>query len=481
MLILAAQYLCSAEGDGPSGPVAIVVSQGRIEAVDRPDAIAAAFPSVETLDLHDCAVLPGLINAHQHGRGVSQILLGYQDDALEPWIASRRRHGAPDIYAVTRLAAEAMLANGVTSTVHANYAYGTGDYAIELNDAVRAYRDSGISATICVGYQDRGFRTYPPAEGPEMGVSPYVGNADSTIALLEWFRDRYRDATGLIFALGPAGPQWVSDEGWRRLSRYAAKQDVGIHFHLLESPAQAQACRMLYGPSTLAHLRRLGVFEARTSCAHGVYMTAEDREVAREEELVIVTNPGANLRLFNGAPPLADLFEAGCTLALGTDNSAVSDDEDYLRELRLGGLLTRRPGVEGRAAGARDLLRIATSHGARAAFQPFDRDPIRLGAPANLIAIDLKRIKGGSLSVAGPILDTILARANGSDVRLTMVNGRIRFQDAPEDRTRLRHWQAAASRSAERRTYAMPAEDVEELRIALRRHYQERIAGKRQA
>src|SRR5690606_37855726 len=142
-----------------------------------------------------CLLMPGLVNAHQHGRGLSQIQLGYPDDFLEPWIAGRRARGVLNGHAVTRLAAARMVANGVTATIHANYSYGTGDYERELRDQIAAYEAVGLRATMCVGAMDRGSTVYPPHEACFMAGLPddlrdwiarpsapaYAGDAAGTI------------------------------------------------------------------------------------------------------------------------------------------------------------------------------------------------------------------------------------------------------------------------------------------------------------
>src|ERR1700726_768546 len=117
--------------------IAIAVEDSRIAAIDTPEQLRLRWPAGIVLDLPGCVVMPGLVNAHQHGRGLSQIQLGYHDTFLESWIASRRARGALDAYAVTRLAAARMVANGVTTAVHANYSYGTGDYEQEFRDQCR--------------------------------------------------------------------------------------------------------------------------------------------------------------------------------------------------------------------------------------------------------------------------------------------------------------------------------------------------------
>ena len=475
MMILAADQILPAAGAAWIEDGALLVGDGRIRDGGSRTEIVARWPQAPVTELGHAAILPGFVNAHQHGRGISQMLLGYADDALEPWIAGRRRHGPPDIYAVTRLAAEAMLANGVTATLHANYAYGSGDYEQELDATIRAYADSGLRATLCVGYQDRGYRVYPGSDGMQHddvpSIVPYAGSLNATFRLMDRLQTRWAGTTTLSFAFGPAGPQWVSDEAWRALAADAVERQCGLHFHLLESPAQARACRVLYPEGTLARLGSLGVLDARASCAHGVYLGEADLRVARDYGLVIVANPGSNLRLFNGMPPLASILAAGCTLAVGTDNCALSDDEDYLRELRLATVAARRPGIEGEGPSADQALAVATLNGGQAAFLPQNSGVLEDGAPADLVAIGLDRIVGEGATPPIELLDLVMGRGHGCDVVLTMTAGEIRYRAGEADRQRLEHWRSLAARSVSTRSEAEAAESVAASRTRIRAHY----------
>jgi 5-methylthioadenosine/S-adenosylhomocysteine deaminase len=141
---------------------------------------------------------------------------------------------------------------------------------------------------------------------------PYMADWAASVALMDRLQAEFGEDPGTIrFAWGPAGPQWVSDDLWARVAADAAARGVGVHFHLLESPAQAAAARRLYPEGTLARLRALGLFAARTSCAHGVHMTPADMGIAAAEGLAVVLNPGSNMRLFNGPPPVAALARGG--------------------------------------------------------------------------------------------------------------------------------------------------------------------------
>ena len=75
-------------GDAPlEMPGRVLIRDGVIAATGS----AAEQPADETLDLGETVLLPGFVNAHQHGRGLSQALLGYQDDRLEAWGNRRRK------------------------------------------------------------------------------------------------------------------------------------------------------------------------------------------------------------------------------------------------------------------------------------------------------------------------------------------------------------------------------------------------------
>ena len=96
-MILQPEYLLpTADPDSLQNGMAVAIAGGRIAAIDRPGVLRQRWPEARTEDLDGCIVMPGLVNAHQHGRGISQIQLGYVDDFLELWINSRRARGSLD-------------------------------------------------------------------------------------------------------------------------------------------------------------------------------------------------------------------------------------------------------------------------------------------------------------------------------------------------------------------------------------------------
>ena len=237
-----------------------------------------------------------------------------------------------------------------------------------------------------------------PEDGPALGgwdetlpgVSPYAGGADATIALMGRLLTDFAGHPRIRFCYGPAGPQWVSDELWTRLARDADRRDLGLHLHALESPAQAAVAAELYPDGVFEHLENLGVMNARTTIAHGVWVTDREIDVIARTGATVVHNPGCNLRLRNGIAPLARYLAQGVRVAIGTDNAALADDEDILKELRLAALLAQTPSWHGDSPPSlADLLAMSTVNGAVAAQIAPDVGTVEAGKRADLIAISL--------------------------------------------------------------------------------------------
>jgi 5-methylthioadenosine/S-adenosylhomocysteine deaminase len=492
VVILRAEYvLAGPREDCLLHDAAVAVAGSRIVAIGEPQALTVRWPSSRVISLPDCLLMPGLVNAHQHGRGLSQIQLGYRDDFLESWIASRRGRGILDGFAITRLAAARMLANGITTTIHANYSYGSGDYENEVREQLRAYDSTGLRVTMCVGAMDRGSVVYPPHEACFMAglgddlrnwlsnpASPaYAGDGAATLALMARLVADFGSHPRIRLCYGPAGPQWVSDDLWRMIARDAEAKGLGMHMHALESPAQRAAARELFPEGVFRHLESLGAMTPRTVIAHGVWVEQADMEILARHGCTVVRNPGCNIRMRNGIAPLARYLANGVRVAIGTDNCAMGDEEDLLDELRLAGQLAREPDWNGpRPPSVNDLLAMATVNGAVAAQFGDEIGVIEPGRRADLVAFSLTRTREPYLDPDMPLLEAFLARARGGDARLTMVDGRILYQDgrfADASLADAEEMAAAAARNARRANDPVGRERAHRLHPHLCDHYRE--------
>lgn len=424
----------------------VVVENGVIQEIQDSGVLRQRDAYADVIELPGQLLMAGFVNAHQHGRGLTQFQLGFPDDVLETWFASHRRSGIFDPYGMTLLASLEMIACGVTGTIHANTAYGSGNYAAEIERTFEGYEASGIRATVGVGLMDRAGVVYPaemepafidalpPALRQRMRErSPQLHFADAAEAktAVGELRARFEGSgSRLRVAYAPAGPQWVSDELMAGALRQAAEIGAVVHIHALESWAQMTVVRHACPDGLLAHLANLGPVDERLSFGHAVWLGPDDADMAARCGMTFVRNAGSNLRLKAGIAPLAEYARRGVRVAIGTDNLALSDDEDILKELRLAGRLARSPHWDGPPAPTgRDMLLKLTRHGAVAGGFGESAGLLIEGAPADLVALDLKRPRGAYLDPEVSLPDLVYHRADARDVRLTMVAGEVLYRD----------------------------------------------------
>ena len=461
-----------------AGPDSEPQAQGRVLVRDGRIAGLAEAVADEVIDLGDAVLMPGLVCAHQHGRGLSQLLLGYPDDRLEAWSNRRRKRGRPQSYPLVLLAAARMLRMGITGCIHANWSYGR-PQAEELPEVMRAYRDSGIRAAVCVGMADRGALVLPEEDASafmaglpeelhglarEVSRHPFIDNAAEAAALLDTLAAGAGERLSLLF--GPAAPHWASDALLAETAAAAADRGIGLHYHLLESPAQAAACARLYAEGTVRRLASLGALGPLHSAAHGVFLSADDMALLAGSGTTLVLNPGSNMRLGNGAPDVAALARAGVPLALGGDDCELADDRDPWGELRLVSALSRardRASPPGLSPAA--LLRLATTAGRRLLGQP-GKGVLAVGQPADVIALRPGRLGDADL----PLAALLTGRARGENTVLTMVGGEVLWR-AGRHRLDMAALEQAALDAAQAARAARGPAAVEALGQALLRFY----------
>lgn len=475
--LLCPALLLRAHDHEPEAGQAVLVRGSTIAAIGPAPALLDQHPAAERVDLPDGLLMPGFVNAHQHGRGVSQIQLGYPDQRLELWMAQRRARGVPDIKAIGLLAAAEMLRHGVTCAVHADLAYGSGAYEAELRAAAAAYDEAGLRASIAIGVCDQGAIVFPQHLEPaflagctpslrrwlnQEGPPPYAPDWPATRALAERLMADFGDHPRLRWCYGPSGPQWVTDATFIQVAADSRRLGIGLHIHAMETVAQYEACRRLYSDGMVRHLDRLGAVHEGTTFAHGVFLTDDDLDVIAAKRAMVATNPGSNLRLCDGTARVHDLLARGIRVGVGSDNSTLADDEDLFSEARVASrLVGRRNWTTAPRASGTQVLRMLTEHGAAIAGFEGRIGRLEAGWEADLTCMALARTRGCYLDADMPLLEALVARARGSDVMLTMVGGRVLYRDGVFPHLDLAEVQADAGAAALAARGPRSPEDVE--------------------
>lgn len=160
--------------------------------------------------------------------------------------------------------------------------------------------------------------------------------------------------------------------------------------------------------------------------AHGVWLEESDMELLAKRGASIAHCPVSNLKLGSGMADIAAMREAGVNVCLGTDGVCSNNSLDLFEEIKLSALLSKGEALDPTATPAYEALKMATVNGAKAQGREGETGMIAMGYDADIIMIDTHAPH------MKPMYDPISAvvySAHGSDVKMTMVEGRILYMN----------------------------------------------------
>jgi cytosine/adenosine deaminase-related metal-dependent hydrolase len=413
----------------PARAQRITIDDGRLTSV------GAATGTVDPL-----LALPALVNAHDHGRAIRTSSIGAGGKPLESWLHYLALFPAIDPYLAAVVALSRSALGGVgTVMMHYTRAQGFTDLPTEVAEVARAARDVGVRVGFAVSMKDRNPLVYGPSE-PLLAALPAEARAEiaarfvrqppspaESVALADAVAERAA-GPGFDVQYGPNGPQWCSDKLLEAVAEASARTGRRVHMHLLETRYQRAFLDQAYPDGIVKHLDSIGLLSPRLTLAHCVWARFGDLALLAERGVTISVNTSSNLHLRSGIAPLADMLAAGCRVALGIDGTALDEDDDALRELRLAHLLHVGTGFRV-AAGRERILRAAFANGRLAVTNIDDGGKVAPGAPADLLLLDWAAIDDDRLCEDVDPLTLMLARATSKHIRELIVGGRTVVKD----------------------------------------------------
>ena len=196
-----------------------------------------------------------------------------------------------------------------------------------------------------------------------------------------------------------------------------------------------------------------GVFDVRAIAAHGVWTTERDWEILAEKGVTVVHNPVSNLKLGSGVAPVPAMLEAGVNVALGTDGAVECGNLDMFELMRFFCCQEREKAGTATAMPASAALMMATFCGARAQGRSGECGMLQEGMDADIVLLDFS---APHLMPCHNVLNALLWSAKGGDVAMTMVRGKILYQNGQFPTLDLAH------AVEELTTYAIPKLFAEE-------------------
>lgn len=463
---------------------AVAVSGQTIADVGAFEELSARYPAAQVIGGVQFLLIPGLINGHGHGRGLSSFQRGALDNTLESWIWDTRKFKSLPIYDDVSYCAAKLLKSGVTTTMHNHILTGASPPVQEFEDAIRAYKDAGTRVLFCPGVRNDNPFVYGDNKKFFASLPQHVQTALASPPPLS--AETYFDTVRTLHAkhhgsmchvgLGPVAPQWCTTDLLHEIRRTAQELGAPIHIHSLESVLQKMYGLIALGRTHIRFMHDIGFLGPEVVLAHSVWATEDDIRLIAETGAGVTHQPSSNLRLRAGIAPVFQILQAGVRVGLGLDGQGINDNDDFIQEMKLCCLLHRIPSLELNSPHltARQVFRMATeSNASLLGFGP-QIGRLERGRCADLVLLDWTKMSFPYTDPKHDPIDVLLYRGSRQQVDTVMVNGRVvveagKVLSVDEDAVTSRLAEAASRPPTEQETSY--TQTIDELRLHIVRHY----------
>ena len=373
----------------------------------------------DVIDATNCAVIPGLINAHTHlyqnflkGLNDGVPLVEWCDQVLFPaadvihndhWQAHDERLG----YAWSLVSALEMIKAGTTGCINMDMTM-----------------DSVLQAWLDVGFRGVGAVTLSDQWIPEGLIRPWEISRPEWLGYVQRWQHMPPGSPRLQMILAPSTPFLASSDllQWTREQR--DRLGVGVQIHVAETRYEVERIAEETGTTPLRYLDRHGLVDDRLTAVHCVHMDQADLDLVQERGVIPIHNPKSNMKLGSGISPVTEMLRRGIPVALANDGSASNDLLDMFEEMRFAALLQKVAAEDPSVISAADVFRMATENGAKACR--IDAGTIDPGRLADLAIVNLRK---PHLVPVHDIVNSLVYCAKGEDVETTIINGCIVMRD----------------------------------------------------
>ena len=376
----------------------LVVDNNLIAYIGKESSSYGPFDKV--IDCNNNLLMPGFKNAHAHSAMV--FLRGKADDVtLQDWLFKivfpREEHLQPsDIYYLNKVAYLEYLSSGITACF---------DHYFYPLEGAKAAEEMGMRTLLLATYDEK----YMRGEGLKTNYHRFNDNKDGLVKYAIGFHAEYTTNEELL-------------EGSKEVIN-----DLKCPFftHIAETKKEVEECVKRHGKTPAKYLYDEGLFKYGGGGFHCIYLTDEEVEIFKENNLYIISCPGSNLKLASGIAPLTYYLNNGINIALGTDGPASNNSLDMFKEMYLAATLQKVTNNDAKSIPAFEILKMATVNAAKAMGLD-NADVLAVDKYADIIMIDLHK---PNMQPINNIVTNLVYAGSKDNVILTMINGKILYQN----------------------------------------------------
>ena len=213
---------------------------------------------------------------------------------------------------------------------------------------------------------------------------------------------------------------------WEGLVGYAVEQKLGFQLHLAQTQNEVDSCldRTGLGPGELLSCH--GVFNVPVTAVGCACLSPEEQILLGKKKATAVACPLTDAKCGRPMTPVLECVRAGMNVALGTGGAIEAGNLDLFEVIRGTALAVRAASGDAAALPAPAALMMATTCGARAQGRAGNTGMIKEGFDADLILVDFS---APHLMPCHNVLSALAFSAKGGDVAMTMVRGKILYQN----------------------------------------------------
>lgn len=353
-------------------------------------------------------LLPGLINTHTH---LSMTLFrGLADDlSLDSWLNDyiwpmEANLNGNYCYIGALLGAVELIKSG-TTTFSDMYFY--------MEDVARAVDESGIRAVLSYGMIDFGDEDKRKNEINEN---------------LELFKSCDGMGNGRIKVfLGPHSPYTASEELLIQVRELADEYNMGIHIHVSETQKEIEDISSEKGLRPFEYLDKIGFLGPDVVAAHCVWLSDNEIEIIKKNNVKISHNPCSNMKLASGIAPVSKLIENDICVSIGTDGASSNNNLDLIEELKTASLLQKVSTLNPKVLTSDETLSMGTIKGAETLGLESEIGSIEVGKKADIILIDIN--SANMIPDSSSLSSNIIYSANALNVDTTICDGKILMEN----------------------------------------------------
>ena len=386
----------------------IGIEGGKIVSVSRQ---APKEPPQTVIDGTGMVAMPGLVNCHTHL--ASSVLRSYTDDlgnaqALEALLKKEAKMDSRCARAAALLSIAECLRFGVTFV---------SDLYYYPDATAKAVAESGIKANLALS----SYRFIDQNEEFDFDTDEQCKELVRLTEKWNGFDEGRIKIDAGIYA------EYTSNyKLWEGLVGYASEQGLGLQLHLAQTPGEVEGCLDRTGMNPGELLNCHGLFNVPVTAAGCGYLEPVERKILGRKEVTAVALPLSAAKSGMDCAHILDCVQAGMNVALGTDGAVEAGNLDMFEVMRGAALAERSRRQDASAMPSSAALMMATVCGAQAQGRSKECGMLQAGMDADLILVDFT---APHLMPCHNVLNGLVFSAKGGDVAMTMVRGKILYQN----------------------------------------------------